>query len=254
MDPTFRSSPATRKIMSFTPSDRAAARPPRRGFTLIELLVVIGILAILASLLMPALSRAKAKAYQAKCLNNLRQLSLSLNLYAEDFSGEYPPRRSPPEAWPHKLKPYFADWQIITCPADRFGVAGLFADEQHPKRSFLINGFNDFFVKTLSPGDYRLYKSWRWPHGMKEKDIPKPTDTIIFGEKKSGSPHVHMDIDQGTRGNDFEEIEHLRHGKGSNFAFVDGSVRLLLKNAEFYPENLWSVRDEFRYPEAPPKP
>jgi prepilin-type processing-associated H-X9-DG protein len=215
-------------------------------------MVVIAIITILASMLMPALARAKAKANQIKCLNHMRQLSLALTMYAEDYNGEFPARFIPTNAWPHKLKPYYLDWRIITCPSDRFGVAGFFANDLNPNRSFLINGFNDFFMKTLSEKDYQLHRRWQWPHGMKESDIPKTSETIVFGEKRSGSPHVHMDLDQGQQGNDIEEIEHKRHGRGSNFAFADTSVRLLSKNQELYPENLWAVRDEFRYPPAPP--
>ena len=64
---------------------------PRRAFTLIELLVVIAIIAILAAMLMPALSRAKQQAQGALCLNNGKQLMLAIHLYASDNNSFYPP-------------------------------------------------------------------------------------------------------------------------------------------------------------------
>ncbi len=62
----------------------------RRGFTLIEMLVVIAIIAILAAILFPVFSRARAKARQAQCSTNLRQLAMAAEMYAMDYDDMFP--------------------------------------------------------------------------------------------------------------------------------------------------------------------
>jgi len=99
----------------------------RHGFTLIELLVVIAIIAILAAILFPVFARAREKARQTSCLSNVKQLSLGLYMYAQDYDEKFPRWNwgerisigGPPgmTMWYAAVFPYVKNQQLYTCPS-----------------------------------------------------------------------------------------------------------------------------------------
>jgi prepilin-type N-terminal cleavage/methylation domain-containing protein/prepilin-type processing-associated H-X9-DG protein len=95
----------------------------KRGFTLIELLVVIAIIAILAAILFPVFARAREKARTASCLNNVKQLTLGIMMYAQDYDETYPAayNYAPVAAttWINPIMPYVKNEQVLKCPSAR---------------------------------------------------------------------------------------------------------------------------------------
>jgi len=189
------------------------------GFTLIELLVVIAIIAILAAILFPVFARAREKARQSSCLSNVKEISLAVQMYIQDYDDVIVVHVTDPygdmKIWPEHIYPYVKNAQVFTCPSEPGNSWEGGSD------SSFGYGMN-YWLAGYDIGTVKL------------ADIKRPAETILLADDNYyvlvPSCFLAMYPTDPYCGVDGIARLPARHNQGDNFGFVDGHAKWMLRS------------------------
>ena len=168
----------------------------RKAFTLVEAIVLIVILAIIAAFLFPSIVPDDRGKHRSSCLSNLKQISLGLLQYTQDYDEKFPPAKNAVGGWADLVFPYVKSTQIFQCPNDRSGAGKT----------------SDYFFNT------RLL-------GVSMEKLAAPELTISLGDGLLNQPFdANLSQLPATWLQDSSSPAH-RHLDGANYAFADGHVK-----------------------------